>query len=317
MSLRHLTSSLVLLAACSDASRPVPAPRIAARTAAQGASPSDLLPNVHPFADADIPAGPLGVSVRRGLALVEHTRDSLPAYALSSLNCTSCHLSRGLRSDAAPLAGAHLRYPRFMDRVGAVVPVEDRINYCFTRSLAGRAIPPRSREMVDIVAYLAFVSRDVPGGRVRGEGLPKMATLASDAERGRGLYAATCARCHGANGDGAGLIPALWGERSYSVGASMARVERAASFVRHNMPYDRPGTLSDQQAWDISAYVNSHARPDLPGKEQDWPAGDAPADVPYPTTHHVPPHPVPLLPRGARGDPLVAPPVRAVRAGQR
>jgi thiosulfate dehydrogenase len=49
------------------------------------------------------------------------------------------------------------------------------------------------------------------------------------------------------------------------------------------MPFDRPGTLSDQQAFDVALYVNSHSRPDFPGKELDWPRGDPPPDAPYPT----------------------------------
>jgi thiosulfate dehydrogenase len=63
----------------------------------------------------------------------------------------------------------------------------------------------------------------------------------------------------------------------------MARLRTAASFIRHNMPYDLPGTLTDQQAFDVAAYVNSHPRPDLAGKENDWPNGDAPPDAAYPT----------------------------------
>ena len=103
----------------------------------------------------------MGASIRRGLALIENTRDSLPAFVGGNLRCTSCHLDRGLRPNSAPLIGVHARYPRYLERSGAVVPIEDRVNYCFTRSLAGRALPAHSREMVDIVAYLAFVSRDV------------------------------------------------------------------------------------------------------------------------------------------------------------
>lgn len=80
----------------------------------------------------------------------------------------------------------------------------------------------------------------------------------------------------------------------------MARVERAASFVRHNMPYDRPGTLTDQQALDVAAYIDSQARPDSPGKEHDWPAGGAPADVPYDTRGHRASNPPPVLPRTQR-----------------
>ena len=37
----------------------------------------------------------------------------------------------------------------------------------------------------------------------------------------------------------------------------MARQERAAAFIRRNMPVDRPGTLSDQEAYDVAAYITS------------------------------------------------------------
>lgn len=252
----------------------------------------------------------MGASIRRGLALVEHTPDSLPAYVGGNLRCTSCHLDRGLRPNAAPLTGVHGRYPRYLDRSGAVVPIEDRVNYCFTRSLAGRALPTRSREMVDIVAYLSFISRGVEGGgRVNGEGMPKMAALTADTTRGREVYAGTCAKCHGADGAGLAAVPALWGAKSYSIGASMARVERAASFVRHNMPFDQPGTLNDQQAFDVAGYINSQPRPDSPGKELDWPNGGAPGDVPYATKGHTPGQAIAVLPRRHRDGAMVPIPV--------
>jgi thiosulfate dehydrogenase len=250
------------------------------------------------FADSEIPGGAQGASIRRGLALMEHTPDSLPELTGGNLRCTSCHLERGLRAHAAPLAGTFARYPRYIERAGAVVAIEDRVNYCMTRSLAGRALPSRSTEMRDIVAYLAFVSRGLPvGGRVKGEGLPKMPALAGDSGRGHTLYEASCSRCHGASGDGTAAVPSLWGARSYSIGASMARRERAASFIRHNMPLDRPGTLSDQEAFDLAAFINAQPRPDLPDKGEDWPNGDAPGDVPYATAKHGAHLPPPLLPR--------------------
>ena len=206
------------------------------------------------------------------------------------MRCTSCHQNDGLKPTSAPLTGSHARFPRYLSRSAAVVTLADRVNYCITRSLAGNALPHESREMADILAYLAFISRDVPVGRkgaVADGLLPMKDTLVGDVAHGAALFPEKCAICHGADGAGVGSIPALWGAKSYSIGASMARQERAASFISRNMPQINPGSLTPQQAFDLAAFINSHARPDSPGKEQDWPAGGAPRDVPYATKGHV------------------------------
>ena len=292
-----------IVAACDGAAKP--------DAAAEWAAP----------AESEIPADSFGASVRRGLALLRFTPESLPDFAKSSLRCTSCHQQDGRKITASPLVNAHARYPRYLARTGAVVTMQDRVNYCFTRSLAGNALPYDSREMADILAYLAFLSRGAPvnGAATIDPSLIAMKdTLVGDTTRGRETYALTCVLCHGANGDGAiAGMPALWGPRSYAIGASMSREERAASFIYHNMPQDKPGSLTPQQAFDIAAYVNSQARPDSPGKEADYPGGDAPKDVPYATAGHAPTRaPQRLIPRAnPRGATVPAPP--SVRSGGR
>ena len=266
-----------------------------------------------PPSDSAIPSDEMGASIRRGLALMNRTTDSLPAYAPGNIQCSSCHVDAGRRRDAAALIGVYARFPKYMDRTGAVISLEDRVNYCFTRSLAGYKLPVDSREMQDIVAYLAYISTDVPLGRhVMGEGMPKMPKLSGDSARGAQEFATTSAMCHGADGQGnPPAFPALWGPKSYSIGASMSREERAASFIRHFMPQNKPGSLTDQQAYDVAAYINSHARPDSPGKENDWPAGGAPSDVPYNTagrTAYRPPS-ARLFPRRNPAASIVPPPV--------
>ena len=270
-----------------------------------------------PLADALIPNDEFGKSVRRGLALILHTTDSLPAYAPGNIQCASCHIDGGRRRDAAALIGVAARFPKYMDRTGAVIPLEDRVNYCFTRSLAGTQLPPNSREMQDIMAYLSFISTGVPvGSHVKGEGMPRMPPLKGDSARGGKLFATTCIACHGADGQGnPPLVPALWGPMSYSIGASMAREERAAAFIRYFMPQNNPGSITDQQSYDLSAYINSHPRPDSPGKENDWPKGGAAADVPYDTKGHKayrPPNQ--LLSRNNPAGSIVEPPRSVVPA---
>jgi thiosulfate dehydrogenase len=273
--------------------------------AAANTSSAAVTENWTPPAIDSTPDDPFEAAAYRGLAILTHTRDSLPRFVGANLNCTSCHLDQGRRANAAPLAGVHARYPRFIDRAAAVVPLEDRVNYCFTRSLAGSRLPNDSREMQDIVAYLAYISRGVPvGGHVPGEGMPKMPALTGDSAQGRRLFDEQCARCHGADGAGIAAAPALWGPRSFSNGASMARIERAASFIRHNMPFDKPGTLTDQQAFHVAAFIDGMARPDMPGKERDWPEGGAPGDVPYDTRGHKAAGPPALIARA--GNPAAA-----------
>jgi len=265
--------------------RPVANPGTAMATTAAAANAMHvervLLP-VPP--DSAIPAGPLGVSIRRGRALFEATRDSLPANVGNRLRCLSCHLDGGRRANASPLVGAFLSYPAYNARAARVYTIQDRINDCFRRSMAGRPLSSESAELRDMVSYLAFLSRGIAlGSEVKGQGIPKIEPLEPDTARGREIAASTCARCHGENGGGTALAPPLWGAGSFGIGAGMARLRTAASFIRHNMPYDLPGTLTDQQAFDVAAYINSHSRPDLAGKENDWPNGDEPPDVAYPT----------------------------------
>jgi thiosulfate dehydrogenase len=311
---------LVVLPAALACNAPADAPPAPA-AAAGGATFSEAAWTAP--GEEQIPNDSLGASIRRGLALLRFTPESLPQYATSSLRCTSCHQQDGRKASAAPLTGSHARFPKYLSRTGAVISMAERINYCFTRSLAGRALPTESREMQDMLAYMAFLSKGVPvGTSIAGAAglIPMKDTLAADTARGAAVFARDCVSCHQADGTGNGAIPALWGPKSYAIGASMARVERAASFIWHNMPQTKPGSLTPQEAFDVAAYINAHPRPDSPGKDADWPAGGAPVDVPYRTKGHEAFNPpASLVPRDPAGT-LVPPPApvartKAVRKG--
>ncbi len=233
--------------------------------------------------DSEIPQDVFGVAVRRGGALLTATRESLPDNVGNALRCTSCHLDAGRRENGT-WVGVYARFPQYRNRRGGVELIEDRINDCFGRSMNGRPLPVDGADMRDIVAYLAFLSWRSPVGRpAPNERLKRFAALAPDTVAGRRTFQTVCARCHGDAGQGTAIGPPLWGSQSFNIGAGMARVRTAASFIRDNMPFDRPGSLTDQEAFDVASFVVAQPRPDFPGKEFDWPNGDPPPDVAYPT----------------------------------
>lgn len=246
-----------------------------------------------PPADSMIPDDPVGRAARRGLALLTHTADSLPGFVGNGLRCVSCHPENGRRPDAMPWVGVTARFPQFRSRSASISLIEDRVNDCFERSLNGRTLPAGGDDMRDIVAYMTFLSRGVPvGAVVEGQGLKRLTLTTGDTGRGARVFLVQCTRCHGPTGQGTVIAPPLWGARSYNIGAGMARVRTAAAFIRYNMPYDRRGTLTDQEAMDVAMYVNAQPRPDFAGKERDWPNGGAPPDVAYPTQYQRQ-HPTP------------------------
>lgn len=223
-------------------------------------------------------------SVRRGRAMMLFTKDSLPRHVGNKLACTSCHQQAGTVKGALPWVGVYARFPQYRSRAGTTMIIEDRINDCFKRSLNGTPLVAESRDMRDIVAYMAFLSNGYPvGAEVDGQASPALTPLEADSTRGRLVFQGRCVRCHGGRGEGTVLAPPVWGAQSYNIGAGMARLRTAAAFIKARMPQDSAGVLTEQEAFDVARFVNSHSRPDFRGKERDWPRGDPPPDVAYQT----------------------------------
>jgi S-disulfanyl-L-cysteine oxidoreductase SoxD len=97
-----------------------------------------------------------------------------------------------------------------------------------------------------------------------GRGLPPGSGTARE---GAPLYAAQCAACHGAQGEGgaggrlAGRIP----EDAFDFGDGMPGPRTIGSYwpwattvfdyVRRSMPFDRPGSLSDEEVYALTAHL--------------------------------------------------------------
>jgi thiosulfate dehydrogenase len=239
-----------------------------------------------PPPNSALPSGPLGDAIRYGQSLMTNTRTLASGYVGNGLVCSNCHLDAGRVAYSAPLAGLWGVFPEYRTRRGSVESMSERINDCFVRSMNGKALPDDSREMIGLLAYIAWLSTGVPtGAEVQGRGFKEFAAPSAPSSiRGEALYATKCAACHGVDGQGlrgadsAYTFPPLWGPQSFNVGAGMARVSVAAGFVQAKMPLGNAGTLSDQEAYDIATYFTSKPRPDFPAAKNDWPRGGAPPD---------------------------------------
>ena len=230
-----------------------------------------------------IPSDERGAKIRYGYQLVANTQEHTRAFVGNALNCTNCHLEAGRKVHASPYVGLASVYPEYRSRNARINTIEDCLDQCFERSLNGRALPPGSREKEAIVAYITWLSEGVPVESAREwRGFLKLTpTRTPDPANGRALFAVKCTVCHGVDGQGTAAAPPLWGARSFNIGAGMARVSLAAGFIKANMPLGQGGTLSDDEAYDLAAFISSQPRPDFPGKVNDWPKSGKPDDAPY------------------------------------
>ncbi len=225
-----------------------------------------------PPATEAIPDTPLGEMIRFGRDVFVDTQRYAKKYVGNGLNCVNCHLDAGRAANSAPLWAAYVAYPAFRTTNRQINTFEQRLESCFRFSMNGTMPPADSAVVVGLVSYSYWLATGAPvGAQLAGRGFPAVAEppLVPAAARGAQVYQAHCAACHGANGAGlkAGTtytFPPLWGRDSYNAGAGMHRVPTAAAFIKANMPLGQGGTLTDQQAWDVAAYMNGHARPPDP-----------------------------------------------------
>lgn len=205
-------------------------------------------------------SGSNGDLVRRGLLIFNRTPQFAPGYAGASLSCQSCHAENGTQLYAAPITGVAHRFPQFSARAGHVINLQDRIRECFVRSENGKPPSDDSEVMRALIAYLNWMSPASDTAK-SGTGLIQLPVLQPDPKRGAILYQSNCAGCHGDHGEGGGLWPPLWGPDSFNQGAGMNRMPKLAAFIQHNMPQNRMGMLTPQEAWDIASFIHQQRRP--------------------------------------------------------
>jgi thiosulfate dehydrogenase len=234
-----------------------------------------------------------------GKELIAHTSKYLGPKGTveqmsNGMNCQNCHLQSGTVIFGNNYGSVASLYPKFRARSGSIENIYKRVNDCFERSLNGKSLDSSGKEMQSILFYMNFIGSNVKKGvKAPGSGLKDLAFLdrPADPEKGRAVFIEKCQLCHQADGQGLFnpehteyIYPALWGDHSYNDGAGLYRVGICAKFVKCNMPqgvtYRNP-RLTDEEAWDVAAFINSQPRPHVP-LPKDWPdITKKPVDYPY------------------------------------
>lgn len=240
-----------------------------------------------------------GQLIRYGRELIAHTAKYLgPKGSVlqitNGMNCQNCHLDAGTKVWGNNYGAVFATYPKYRARSGTIENIYKRINDCMERSLNGQSLDTLSKEMQAIKSYIEWVGKDAPKGKKpKGSGIFELPYLdrAASPEKGKLVFEAKCQSCHQSNGAGQlnasqteYIYPPLWGEHSYNFGAGLFRLSRLAGYVKYNMPqgvtFQTP-QLSDEEAWDVAAFINSQPRPskDL---SKDWPKiAEKPVDHPF------------------------------------
>jgi thiosulfate dehydrogenase len=247
----------------------------------------------------------LAGQIVRGYRIFTNTPRGAPRFTGNALSCNNCHLNAGQREKAMPLVGVAGVFPEYSKRAGRELSLEDRIVGCFLRSENafgargasghegdGPVVPDSSEEVLALASYISWIS----GGYGHGSTLPWRGqnTIPSgeqipigklNPKRGETLFRAKCTSCHGKDGQGVEIgdkkAGPLWGARSWNDGAGAARIYTLAGMILYMMPYLDTGSLTAEEAQQISAYINSKPRPLFPHKERDYPSGQIPPDAIY------------------------------------
>lgn len=225
-----------------------------------------------PPPESKFPDGEYGKVVRLGEQVFTNTGKFAARYVGNDLSCSNCHLDAGRKPGSAPLWASFIHYPAYRSKTGQVDTLASRIQGCFQYSMNGKAPAQDDEVMTALQTYAFWLATGAPVGKaVAGSGYPKLkkAAQAPDYARGEQVYAQNCALCHGADGQGQRsgdqqVFPPLWGARSFNWGAGMHQLGNAAGFIQANMPLGKGGTLSEQEAWDVAMFMNSHERPQDP-----------------------------------------------------
>lgn len=225
-----------------------------------------------PPPESAMPEGEYGKIIRLGEQVFNNTGQYAAKYVGNSLNCASCHLDAGRKPNSAPLWASFIHYPAFRSKTGQVDTLAARIQGCFEYSMNGKAPPQDDDIMTALQTYAFWLAKGAPVGTpVPGSGYPKLKkpALPPDFVRGAAVYEQNCALCHGADGLGQRsgnhqVFPPLWGPDSFNWGAGMHQLGNASGFIQANMPLGKGGSLSEQEAWDVAMYMNSHERPQDP-----------------------------------------------------
>jgi thiosulfate dehydrogenase len=229
-------------------------------------------PKFSPPVESEIPKNEFGDMVRLGEKIFRDTQGNAKEFVGNSLQCSNCHLDAGRLADAAPLWAAYVAFPTYRAKNGHVNTFQERMQGCFLYSMNGKAPALNDKVLVALESYAYFLAKGAPtGSQLPGRGYPKLPKPAKlDYGHGQQVYANKCALCHNADGQGQStadrsvVFPPLWGARSFNWGAGMSSITNAAGFVKANMPLSQGNTLTDEEAWDVAAYLDSQERPQDP-----------------------------------------------------
>jgi thiosulfate dehydrogenase len=260
-----------------------------------------------------LPLDKMGLGIRYGYRLLSETPifigpgGSVGTFTQNRMSCGNCHLDVGRRPNGNSWLDAHSLYPQYREREGKIQTLADRINTCSQHNLGGRPLPVEGQEMRAMLLYFKWLGRGRPALESDpDERIPKLGFLPipADAVKGAVVYEKNCVTCHGRDGRGKMMsngsefqFPPLWGPQSFSTGTSMSRLSIVARFIKGNMPYEPkpggPSKLTDEEAWNVAAYILNQKRPawggksafpSISGKPFDYPIG--PYDDNFPAEQH-------------------------------